>query len=178
MTIRQARLADAPAIADIHVETWRNTYAGVLPDAYIANLSVKERLRFWRVILARNDHGMTIVAEDAQAGVIGFGNAGPARPEGMPADSDWDGEVYTLYLMPDWHGQGLGRLLLEGLFDELRSAKCLNIMLWVLEANPTRFFYEAMGGRLVARRREPFAGAMLDELAYGWRLNAGRKGFS
>jgi hypothetical protein len=32
-----------------------------------------------------------------------------------------------------------------------------------------------MGGRQVARRREPFAGIMLDELAYGWDLTATRR---
>ena len=142
-----------------------------MPDAYLTGLSIPDRARFWSGILSRRDQGMTLVAEDVDAGVIGFGNAGTARADGLPADSDWNGEIYTLYLLPDWHGQGLGRRLLEGLFDLLWRNRLLNVILWVLEANPTRFFYEAMGGRLIARRRERFAGVMLDELAYGWRLN-------
>jgi GNAT superfamily N-acetyltransferase len=116
-----------------------------------------------------------VVAEDPEAGVIGFGNAGPARRDELPKDSDWTGEIYTLYLAPDWHGQGIGRQLLEGLFDRLKRLGRTRVVLWVVEANPTRFFYEAMGGRQVARRREPFAGIMLDELAYGWDLTATRR---
>ncbi|MEM7123516.1 MAG: GNAT family N-acetyltransferase [Pseudomonadota bacterium] len=170
-TIRPAGPADAKAIAFIHVETWRSTYAGVLPDAYLTSLSVADRTAFWRGILSRRDQGMTVVVEDQEAGVVGFGNAGTARADGLPADSDWNGEIYTLYLLPDWHGQGLGRQLMEALFDCLRLARLRRVILWVLEANPTRFFYEAMGGRLIARRSEPFAGVLLDELAYGWTLD-------
>ncbi len=169
-TIRPAKTSDAKAIARIHVETWQNTYAGVLPDAYLTGLTPSERLGMWQSILARHDHGLTMVVEDGESGVIGFGNAGPVRREGLPEDSVWSGEIYTLYLLPDWHGQGIGRDLLHSLFNRLKRLRRDQVILWVLEANPTRFFYEAMGGRLVARRRERFAGVMLDELAYGWDL--------
>jgi GNAT superfamily N-acetyltransferase len=171
VTIRPATPSDAKAIARIHVETWQNTYAGVLPDAYLKGLSAGERVKMWQSILARRDHGLTVVAEDAEAGVIGFGNAGPARMEALPKGSRWNGEIYTLYLMVDWHGQGIGRNLLLALFDRLKRLGRTRVILWVVEANPTRFFYEAMGGRMIARRREPFAGIMLDELAYGWDLS-------
>lgn len=170
VTIRPAKPSDARAIARIHVETWQNTYAGILPDAYLTALSVAERLKLWQSVLAKRDHGLTMVAEDADHGVIGFGNAGPARADSLPSGSRWNGEIYTLYLLPDWHGQGIGRLLLQGLFERLKRLGRTRIVLWVVEANPTRFFYEAMGGRMIARRAEPFAGVMLDELAYGWDL--------
>jgi GNAT superfamily N-acetyltransferase len=170
VTIRPAKPSDAKAIARIHVETWQNTYAGILPDAYLTALSVSERLKLWQSVLARRDHGLTVVAEDSEAGVIGFGNAGPARADSLPKDSRWNGEIYTLYLLPDWHGQGIGRLLLRELFNRLKRLGRTRIVLWVVEANPTRFFYEAMGGRMIARRAEPFAGIVLDELAYAWDL--------
>ena len=170
VTIRSAKPSDAEAIARIHVETWRNTYAGVLPDAYLTGLSVPERFKFWQSILAQRDHGLTLIAADVETGVIGFGNAGPARAEALPKNSNWNGEIYTLYLMPDWHGRGIGRRLLHGLFDRLKRFGRTDVILWVVEANPTRFFYEAMGGSMIARRREKFAGVMLDELAYGWNL--------
>ncbi|MBT5435938.1 MAG: GNAT family N-acetyltransferase, partial [Rhodospirillaceae bacterium] len=80
----------------------------------------------------------------------------------------WLGEIYTLYLLSDWHGQGLGRSMLDWLLQRLRARGLDRILLWVVEANPTRFFYEAMGAKVIARRREPFAGVLLDELAYGW----------
>jgi len=175
VTIRPAKPSDAKAIARIHVETWRNTYAGVLPDAYLTGLSVDDRVAFWNRVLASRDRGMTVVAEDEEAGVIGFGNAGPARRDSLPRGSNWNGEIYTLYLLPDWHGQGIGRQLLESLLDRLKRLGKDHVMLWVLESNPTRFFYEAMGAKLVARRREKFAGILVDELAYGWDLTKAKR---
>jgi L-amino acid N-acyltransferase YncA len=166
--LRTARQADARAIARVHVEAWRSTYAGMLPDGYLAGLSVESHARRWKRMLT--PHGDTaVVVEDAEAGVVGFGSAGPSRESGRPA-ADWSGEVYTLYLLTDWQGRGLGRALLHALFDRLRERDLDRVLLWVVAANPTRFFYEAMGGRVVARRCEPFAGIMLDELAYGWDL--------
>ena len=46
------------------------------------------------------------------------------------------------------------------------------VVVWVLAANPARFFYEASGGRKVAERIENFAGAELAELAFGWDLSS------
>ncbi|MBT6205849.1 MAG: GNAT family N-acetyltransferase [Rhodospirillaceae bacterium] len=168
VTLRAARQSDAPAIARVHVESWRTTYAGMLPDSYLLSLDVDQRTVFWaRLLKPRGDS--VVVAEDEKAGVIGFGSCGPIRPEEQPQSGDgWLGEIYTLYLLSDWHGQGLGRSMLDWLLQRLRARGLDRILLWVVEANPTRFFYEAMGAKVIARRREPFAGVLLDELAYGW----------
>ena len=167
--LRSARPADAAAIARVHVESWRATYAGLLPDSFLHRLSVAEHAARWTRML-RPGGDTVLVVEDGRHGVVGFGSAGPARQDQMPV-GDWQGEIYTLYLLTDWQGRGLGRALIHGLFDRLVEAGQPRIALWVVAANPTRFFYEAMGGRTIARRSEPFAGVMLDEIAYGWRLD-------
>ncbi len=166
-TLKTATQADAAAIARVHVESWRTTYAGMLPDAYLLGLDIAQRALLWKRLLT--PHGdSVVVAEDDKAGVVGFGSCGPMRAQEQPRGGDWTGEIHTLYLLSDWHGQGLGRAMLDWLLAHLRGNGLDRILLWVVEANPTRFFYEAMGARLVARRREPFAGVLLDELAYGW----------
>jgi len=167
--LRSARPGDAAGIARVHVEAWRTTYAGVLPDAFLRGLSVGEHAARWTRML-RPSGDTALVVEDGDAGIVGFGSAGPARADELPA-GDWQGEIYTLYLLTDWQGRGLGRALIHGLFDRLSHAGMERIALWVVAGTPTRFFYEAMGGRLIARRSEPFAGIMLDELAYGWRFD-------
>jgi GNAT superfamily N-acetyltransferase len=167
--LRSARPGDAAGIARVHVEAWRTTYAGSLPGAFLRGLSVPEHTARWTRML-RPGGDTVLVIEDGEAGIVGFGSAGPARQAEMPV-GDWQGEIYTLYLLTDWQGRGLGRALIHGLFDRLVDAGMERIALWVVAANPTRFFYEAMGGRAVARRCEPFAGIMLDEIAYGWRFD-------
>lgn len=62
--------------------------------------------------------------------------------------------------------------MLTACFDALRDRDKTAAVVWVLAANPARFFYEAQGGRKVAERTESFAGADLAELAFGWDLSS------
>ncbi len=41
--VRDATSADAPAIARIHIDSWRSTYRGIVPHEYLAELSYRER---------------------------------------------------------------------------------------------------------------------------------------
>lgn len=172
--IRAARPDDAAAIARVHVDTWRDAYAGLVPDAYLTALSEVRQTTLWSQLLARSvEPKAVLVAEtmapDGDPTVVGFGNCGPLR-NGSHASSlgSYDGEVYTLYVSFDWQGQGLGRGLLTKFLRGLYGSGLNSAVIWVLTANPARYFYEAMGGHRVAERRETFAGVLLDETAYGW----------
>ncbi len=163
--IRPASLSDASAIADIQVETWRDTYAGLIPDRTLLGLSRMCHIESWRRILRdTRAESITRVAEGPDSRVVGFANAGRARPTNLP----YDGEVYTLYVLPEHQGAGHGRGLLGALLSALSAAGCRSALVWVLAENPARFFYEAMGGTLIATREEPFHGVVLSECAYGW----------
>lgn len=167
--VRPARPQDAAAIARIHVETWRSTYAGVVPDAYLVGLDARRRANWWRQALGQRGQGeRVLVAADPDHGVYGFASHGPSRTRDLPRDAPWDGEVYTLYVLPDFHGQGAGRALLTAAFAGMARDRRRGAVIWVLAANPTRFFYERMGGRRAAERVETFAGAELEEIAYVW----------
>ena len=163
--IRPAAVSDAPAMAAVHVETWRTTYAGLLPDRYLLRLSVPERAERWRVMLARRRSEQVFVAEINAVGVVGFASCGALRS----GFYGYRGEVYTLYVLPDWQGRGLGRALLGVSFQDLFDRGISSAFLWVVAGSPNRFFYEAMGGKILAQRREPFAGMRLLQTAYGWR---------
>src|SRR3546814_18880099 len=95
---------------------------------------------------------------------VAFGSCGVTRRPELP----FSGEVYTLYVQPDHQGQGIGRRLLNGLFQALRKQRYDSAIIWVLDANPSRYFYEAMGGRPVAERDEALWGVVMHEAAYGW----------
>ena len=71
-------------------------------------------------------------------------------------------------MAPDWQGRGIGRLLLEALFARLHGGGLNQAVIWVLDGNPARFFYEALGGRRIAERKERFAGVELAEAGYAW----------
>ena len=173
-TIRPATADDVDAIAHIHVETWRSTYAGVISDAYLVRMDIERQRKMWRQTVRSSGRGHhAVVAQLADGKVVGFASCGPARRDMLPRRAPYDGEVYTLYVAVDYQGQGHGKRLLETCFDRLRDQDKTAAIVWVLAANPARFFYEAQGGRKVAERIERFAGAELEELAFGWDLSAG-----
>lgn len=172
LILRSARPEDSRALTQVHIDTWRHTYAGMVPDRYLASMTLDGQARSWRQWIDAGTARDSILLVEARSEdcvptpdrVVAFGHAGPARG-GDPARL---GEVYTLYVDIDWQGRGIGRYLLGQLFDRLIEAGMDSAMLWVLAGNPSRFFYEAMGGRRIAERREPFAGVLLDEVAYSW----------
>ena len=113
-TVRAATKEDAEAVARTYVETWRDAYPGMLPDKVLLGLSAPRHAESWRRRIGEAGE-IVIVAEDGEAGIVGFGSAGRARD----ANLGHAGEIYTLYLLPDWRDRGLGRALLGALFDAL-----------------------------------------------------------
>lgn len=161
--IRQARRDDAASIAAIEVETWRATYAGVLADAVLIGLSAERKAREWRSWLRQSTGGVW-VWDDNRLGPQGFGHCGRQRLPSLP----YDGEITTLYVLPDAQGHGIGRALLRAMFADLKTRGMESALVWVLEANPSRFFYGHLGGRLACRRTIAFGGEALDALGYAW----------
>ena len=117
ITIRAARTTDANAVARLDVETWRTTYAGMLSPSYLVGLSERRREIGWRMAILREPRDVR-VAIDAGGIVRGFGSCGPSRSE-----RHFPGEVFTLYVAPDWQNRGIGRRLLLALFRRLAASK-------------------------------------------------------
>ena len=161
LTIRAAIPGDIAVIADIYVETWRDAYAGILPDSVLLGLSAKRHAAQWRHSLTRD---RVKVAVDGRRGPVGFGSAGRARSDKLP----YAGEIYTLYVHPDFQGRGIGGKLLIALFGALLRDGIESAILWVLADNPARFFYEAMGGKWAAVREETLWGVTVPERGYAW----------
>ena len=166
MEIRTAEPADAWAIAETHVATWRAAYRGHIPDDYLDGLSVADRAGGWRQVLAGNDlpaRGVYLAWDGGH--VAGFVQFCPSRDDGA---APTDGEVGALYVLPAHWGHGVGRSLLEMALVSLRSAGCRRATLWVLTTNAgARAFYEGRGWLADgAAREEVRGGAAQAELRY------------
>jgi ribosomal protein S18 acetylase RimI-like enzyme len=167
--IRGAHAEDAAGIAHVHVESWRATYAGLVPDKVLIGMNEPGKTQNWaRLLAVPLERRGVRVAYATGLGIVGFGSCGPCRKTKLPSLQSYRGEVYTLYVHPDYQDQGIGRRLLAELFDDLRQRSLQPALIWVLASNPSRFFYEAMGGARVAERDEPLWGTTLRETAYGW----------
>ncbi|MBI5666733.1 MAG: GNAT family N-acetyltransferase [Chloroflexi bacterium] len=105
-TVRVAVPDDAPAIARVHVDSWRSTYAGIVPQAFLDGLTYEGREAMWRGNLTNPERqSVLLVAEDENGQPVGFTVGGPGRDE----QSDYDAELYAIYLLPECQGQGIGR---------------------------------------------------------------------
>jgi GNAT superfamily N-acetyltransferase len=161
--VRLASAADASSISRVFVDCWKEGYHGVLPTAYAAGLSYEEQAETWRRMITMPGNS-TLVAV-AQAGdVIAFLSGGPERS----GRSNYFAEIYGLYVLPEFRGCSIGRQLLQRFCVQLMSVGLRSLTVRVLEANPIRGFYEAMGG--IEQEMSPVrvAGRSLNEVAYGW----------
>jgi ribosomal protein S18 acetylase RimI-like enzyme len=162
LSLRQARPSDAADLARIYIESWQDTYAGILPHHVLAGMSLKRHVTRWRGAVRS---GQVLVAEADKDGVIGLASLGPARDRGL----GFDGEIYTLYVDPAFLGLGTGKALLHGAFETLKERHFTSCLVWSHARNNARFFYEAMGGQRVAERTTRMGGAPVPEIAFGWK---------
>ena len=166
MIIREAILTDAPGIARVHVDTWRSTYRSIVPDEFLANLSYEARERMWDTAITHaNDSNFVYVAEDEQGPVVGFASGGTSQS----GDPTYPGELYAIYVLQEAQGKGVGRGLFGEVVKRLACSGIHSMILWVFRDNqPSRRFYEVMGGELLYEKGFELAGARLTEVAYGW----------
>lgn len=166
MRVRVARPDDAAALARIYVAAWRDAYAGILPDAMLVGMSDVRHAAAWQQELqTRDKHSDTLVVED-EHGVFGLLTVGPARRASRAQLEG--GEIYRLYVAPERQGEGAGKALLMASFDWLITRDIDAVIVWVLAENPSRFFYEAMGGTRLGEKTDSFGGTKVREIAYGW----------
>jgi ribosomal protein S18 acetylase RimI-like enzyme len=163
--IRRATPEDAAAVARVHIESWRSTYRGLVPEEVLERLDLKERTALWQGILEAHDPQATFVATDAEKTIVGFINGGPERAH----DPVYTGEVYALYLLESQQKLGYGRGLFLTLARELQEQGHTAMLLWVLVSNPARRFYEAMGGQVLRTKPLEIGDVTLEETAYGYR---------
>ncbi len=165
MKIRTATLIDAAEIARVHVDSWRSTYRGLLPAEFLANLAYEKRTQRWtQVLVSEAERNFAFVAENENGDVVGFVDSGPER-EGRPG---YDGELYAIYLLEEYHGRGWGKQLFERAKTDLSERGFAAMMLWVLKNNRTRGFYERMGGIEIGEKEAEIGGTKVTEIAYGW----------
>lgn len=165
LTIRPADVDDAPAIAKVHVDTWRTTYGGLIPQHYLDSLTVQNRSVGWVRLLERNTTGlMTLVSEDHDGRIVGFISAGPLRHR----DARFQAEISSLYVLKRHHSANHGRRLFLAASNRLAQMGYKGLFVWVLANNPARGFYERLGGVQVAEVTRSFAGKPLHEIGYAW----------
>ena len=165
-SIRRAVNDDASGIARVQVDTWRTAYAGIMPVERLAQLSYERSAAHWEGQIANPDNIVHIAEVDGAT--VGFAASGKERDNA----AGYDSEIYAIYVLEAYQGNGIGRELIHSAAKELGQRGYQTMLIWVLEDNtPSRAFYERMGGVLVEEKQYfPVGTTRLAEVGYGYEL--------
>ena len=146
----------------IYIQTWRDTYLGVIPYGYLSTMSIpRHEQAFFKELNSKQI--ISFVAEDAGR-IIGFITGGYERS----GDAIYSGEINTLYVLKNLQRKGIGTKLVSALAMQFNRLGIYSILVRVLKLNPYRRFYEKINGLYLQTRRRSFAGEIMDVETYGW----------
>jgi ribosomal protein S18 acetylase RimI-like enzyme len=165
IVVRAAQSADAAEVARVQHESWRTTYAGILPLDVINSHASDSNAPAWERRIARAAPGAAVWVAERSGAIVGFASCGPAR---APVER-LDGEIYALYVLQRHQRRGVGRELVRACARHFVRQGIFGFFLWVLRANRARMFYEALDGEALAEKSERLGSHEFAEIAYGWR---------
>ena len=159
--VRDARPGDAESLADIHAAAWREAYLGIIPRVEVERMISRRGPVWWLNAVRRGKH---IAVIDFAGHLAGYATFGRGRVAGLA-----QGEVYELYLQPEYQGVGLGRRLFAATRERLAKRRLAGVIVWSLADNERACaFYRALGGVEKAKAVERLGGVKLDKTAFVW----------
>lgn len=159
--VRDARPADAAALADIYRQTWEHAYRGIIPHLHLDGMIRRRGPAWWRGAARSRDCILIIEYEDE---AIGYATCGTSRSRGP-----YRGEIYEIYLLPDYQGLGFGEYLFEACRHKLDERRLRGLIVWALAQNSMAVsFYWQRGGRPIATTYERLGGKRLEKIAFAW----------
>jgi ribosomal protein S18 acetylase RimI-like enzyme len=165
---RRPLVEDAEALARLHVRCWQETYAGIMDAAYLASLSVEDRVGRWRKN-AEEPAGRYLIAVDGDV-LVGFAGAAGAE-KGLEAFGD--GQVHMIYVAASHFRRGIGTVLFSDGLQYLKDFGKRRAFVCVVTGNDRAVaFYKAMGGELAGQVPLEFAGMKLTEEIFQYDLAA------
>jgi ribosomal protein S18 acetylase RimI-like enzyme len=162
--VRPATVDDAPAIARVHVASWRSTYGTLMPGDFLESLGEAAYADRWRRLIEEGSSRVYVVEHGGE--VVGFASGGRERA----GEAGYSGELYAIYILDGFQRRGHGRELVRAVVGGLRELGLEDMVIWVLKDNePARHFYERLGGVYVREQPITLGSVTLQEVSYGWR---------
>ncbi|AGK95707.1 GNAT family N-acetyltransferase [Clostridium pasteurianum] len=160
--IRYADINDAKILGEIHSKSWKVAYKSIVPDEILNNITPDKRQKYFEKALAEGWEEDAIIFKDEKA--LGLICIGKCRDEDK---KDSYGEIWGIYLLPEYWNLGIGSELMSWGLNELKKRNYKKIFLWVLEGNlNARRFYEKIGFQHDGTVKEITIGKTLNEYRY------------
>lgn len=162
--IRKASYDDSNGIANVHVESWIETYVGIVPDSYLSTLSKPKRQAMWESIISDKQARKYTFVAIVDGEIVGFVNGGESREK----HHGYEGELCAIYLLKKFQKMGIGKALFNKFVNSLKTDGIQDMYLWVLRDNLTVKFYQKMGGQKGVEKADEVGGKILIEDLYYW----------
>lgn len=164
IVVRKSKPADAKALADVFRESWQLAYRGIIPHLHLEGM-IRRRGPDWWTGAIRS--GESLLVLDVARSVAGYATFGLSRTRSTFTKAQ--GEIYEIYLAPNYQGLGLGERLFESCRHALDLRGLDGLLVWALADNTGAIeFYWRRGGRPVAEATERIGGAKLPKIAFVW----------
>ena len=165
--LRRATVQDAAAIAAVRIDSWRATYRGMIPDAYLDGMRLEGSTELWtRVLSAPANNKTAVFVAEIDGEVVGFAAGMFLNEEKFGLNA----ELSAIYLQPAAQRAGLGRRLVALVAEAYRTHGASGLLVWVIAGNKgARKFYEQLGAELLIEQPFNWDGMDLLEAGYGWR---------
>lgn len=160
VVIREISAEDLRQVAYIHVDTWRSAYKGIVDQKVLNKLSYNRSIENWKHCLTRLSQYFYVAEEDGA--IVGFAVGGIQREEELL----YDAEVYAMYIKPEFQRQGIGQKLIKALVKDFHVEGWQQFIVWCLKKNPSRLFYEKLGGQLMETAKLKIGGKPLIKNGY------------
>lgn len=178
-------------MAHIIVTATKQTFTGLVPDAYVSWLSEDERAACqagaeadghdvaeavalaeearsaanWRRSMAQDsDRSVIRLAAEVNGEVVGYAIGRPGT-----GDPGYDAELEAIHVLPSCQGRGIGRLLIQGVAGRLAEQGIYSLCVGTLSVNPNRLFYERLGGQYLYEREYNEGDSPQPGCVYGWK---------
>jgi GNAT superfamily N-acetyltransferase len=166
LAVRRATAGDAPAIARVRIDSWRTTYRGLIPDAYLDAMQIEASTALWDRVLTAGPNTTCVFVAQRDADIVGFSCGAPLQPP----KHGFDSELAAVYLRRDFQRAGLGRRLVGAVVAARHAQGATGLLTWVIAGNKgARAFYEGLDGELIVEQPFQWDGMNLVEAGYGWR---------
>lgn len=162
--ISAAMIGDSAGIAHAQIMSYRTAYKHFFPPSYFAQMTEEEQTQDWHDLLSDPGHDPVLIAVNGTRGVVGYA-LGKADREDFEA---WECELVALHVLPEYQRRGIGSRLFAAMARELQKRGKTALILWTIEGNPVRAFYERLGGTLVGEKRYDVDGMTVTEVAFSW----------
>ncbi len=171
--IRKAEIGDSFEIAKVHVDCWRTTYKGIVPDEKLDGMSYEKSDLKWKAIFTDSPHPFcSFLVAEKNGKIIGFCSGGKIRKLSKRTEG-YEGEIKAIYILKEHQKKGLGKKIIA-LYEEIfRQNKIFSYIIWVLKDNESKNFYRKLGGKLITTKTYEIGGKRLKGLCFGFKISNG-----